>query len=165
MKEHSPQFKGSITFTRREVPAFLGFFQKFGFFLKAGKIVSIKKYNNIFVNSGKQSILDRFTGLSTGLITYLALGSGTNVPLASDTTLQTETYRKVITSRTRSGLKFYSSTFIPSTEGDGTYKEIGLFGDSATASANSGTLFTRAAVDEVKNSGESVTIDYDLESN
>ena len=78
--------------------------------------------------------------------------------------LQTETFRKAVTDREASGLKFYSSTFIATNEGNGTYREVGLFGDDATGSANSGTLFARASINETKVDGESVTIDYDIEA-
>lgn len=161
-KEKFVKFKGRITITKRKVPFWLSLFQRFGLFRKAGKIVSIKEYKNIFTTVGKYSLLDRMKGDTKGEITYLALGDGLVAPAVGDTTLGNELFRKLITQRTRTLLVFYTSTFLMTTEGNYTYKEAGLFGDAATATTNSGTLFTRLAIDEVKTSGESLTIDYNI---
>jgi len=158
-----PKYKGRLKIVKRRVPRWARPFQRFGLFKKIGDIISVREYKNVFVNSGRQSIMDRFTGANTGEITYLELGNGTATPSVTDTSLGNGLYRKKITSRKREGLKFYSSTFIPSTEGNYTYKEIGLFGDDATSTLGSGTLYTRALINETKTAAESLTIDYDID--
>ena len=159
------KFKGTITITERKVPKWARLLELFGFYdivKSVSEVVSIKKYSNIIVTTGKQSILDRMKGDSKGEITYVALGSNVAEPAVGDTQLGTEVYRKQITTRTRTGVIFYSSTYIPTGEGNGTHKEIGLFGDDATAVADSGTLFTHAVIDETKAAGISVTVDYNI---
>ena len=147
-KDTFPKLKGIVTITKRN---------------RTGKILSIHKYENVFCNSGRLSILQALAGDNTkGVITYLALGDDVTAPNAADTVLGNELYRHIVTQREASVLTLATSTFIPSTEGNGTYKEMGFFGDDATGSANSGTMFTHLAIDETKSAGESLTIDYDI---
>ena len=159
--------KGELVVTRRRVPKFLRPLEKLGLYntiIKLSPIVSQHKYHNLVCTIGEDTIISRFVGdtSKSGEITYLALGDNTTAPASSDTKLGNELYRKAITQRTKSGQTAQTSTYIPTNEGDGTYKEIGLFGDDASGSADSGTLYTHAAINETKNSGESVTIDYNL---
>jgi len=131
---------------------------------RGDKIISVHKYTNLFCNLGKFSILDRMTGESDkGVITYLALGSDTTAPVASDIKLGTETFRKILSQRTRTGLILYSSTFLTSSEANTTFREMGLYGDLASAVADSGTLYTHLAINETKVLGETITVDYNLE--
>ena len=164
MQDTFPQFKSLlIRFTYRKVPFWARLFQKLGLFLGVGKIVKISEYKtNVFVNTGKTSLLKRMAGLNYGEITYLALGDNTATPVASDTKLGNELFRKAVTQKSAGGLTFYSKTFISSTEGNYTYKEAGLFGDDATSVKDSGTLFTRIAIDETKTAGQSATIEYNI---
>lgn len=166
--EKLPQYKGRVTFTKRCVPKWAIPLERAGFYdltKRVSPIVGITVYANVFTTAGKHSILDRMKSDAVGQITYLGLGSGvTASPMASDTALEIETYRKVITKRTRTGLIFYSSTYIPTNEAVDTHYEIGLYGDDATSSTPSGTLFARAYIEEVKALGVSVTIDHNIES-
>ena len=166
-KEKLFNFKGTVKITKRKMPRWTIILEKLGLWklaLKFGKIVSIKEYNNLFCNVGRQSILDRMIGLDKGQITYLALGSNTVAPAITDVQLGTETFRKLITTRTRNVLVFESSTYIAIAEAVGTHKEIGLFGDDTSATTNSGTLFTHLSIDETKTNTESITIDYNIEA-
>ena len=147
-KKEKFNIKGTATITKR----------------RGKKIISVHKYTNLFCLAGKYSILDRMTGESSkGLVTYLALGSDTTSPLASDVKLGTETFRKAITQRTRTGLIFYSSTFLTSAEANATFREMGLFGDDASSGADSGTMNTHLAINETKVLGETITVDYNIE--
>ena len=53
--------------------------------------------------------------------------------------------------------------FFNTSEANAALKEIGLFGDDATVTADTGTLFARAAIDKTKTSSETLTIDWDVE--
>lgn len=163
-KDNFPQFKPQkITITKRQVPKLARFFQRFGLFKKAGRVISQNEYQvNVFCNSGRTSLLERMSGDTKGEVTYLALGDDTGTPAVGDTALGNELYRHGVTSRSVTGLTLYTSTFIPSTEGNHAYKEMGLYGDDAGAGADSGTLFTHLVIDETKSAGQSVTIDYDI---
>lgn len=164
MKDNFPQFKPSkIKITIRKVPFWARSFQKFKLFKKAGKIIREKYYaKNVFCDAGRLALLKGMAGEADGEVTYLALGDSTATPDKLDVKLGNELYRRLITLKQASVLTFSSSTFIPSNEGSYAYKEIGLFGGSATTVKDSGSLFTHLAINETKSSSESMTIDYDI---
>jgi len=168
IQEEKIQLKGKAIFTHRKVPKWAIPFEKLGFYSfikRVSPIIRQKEYSNLVCTVGKDTIVNRWCGVETksGILTYLALGSNTDAPNAADTTLGTEVYRKLLTTRTKNGTTCETSTFIPTGEGNGTHKEVGLFGDDATSAADSGTLYTHAAIDEEKVDGVCVTIDYDIE--
>ena len=161
------QIKGEITITKRQVPNFLIPLEKLGFYKLVSKlspIISETKYHNLVCNAGKNTIVNRWAGNTTksGVLTYLAVGDGTTAPTVNDTKLGNEFFRKTLTSVTVSGTTCHTSTYIATDEGNGTYKEIGLFGDDASNVKDSGTLYTHAVINEEKSNGVSLTIDYDL---
>jgi hypothetical protein len=79
----------------------------------------------------------------TGL-THHALGTGTDTPAASDTTLGSEQARNPVTSVLRSTSRLQFRTFFPASEANFHIREIGLFGHDATTTSDSGELFSRA---------------------
>jgi hypothetical protein len=95
---------------------------------------------------------------SKGVITYCALGTGTDAPAVGNTQLQTEIVRKLISVRSASGNVATFQTFFNTSEGNDTLKEAGLFGDNASGAADSGTLFARTAIDRVKNDTQTLTL-------
>lgn len=129
--------------------------------VKTGKIIR-DEYDNLFVTTGRNAIAERARGGDTGKITYCAVGTGTNVPSASDTTLQTEVFRKLIASRTRSGYVVTFKAFYNTSEANAALKEAGLFGDDATGTTDSGTLFARVNINRTKNSSQTLTISWDV---
>jgi len=159
-------FKGKVKITKRKVSGLGKVFEKLGLLSLAkrfSKVVSIREYNNLFLNAGRYSILDRMTGLDKGEITYLAIGDGTTEPALTDTQLVNETFRKALTTKTREDFYFKSSTYLATTEANGNIFELALYGDDATITANSGTIYTRVKINESKTSGESLTIDYNIQ--
>jgi len=83
-------------------------------------------------------------------------------PALGDTQLTTETARKAITSRTRSGNVVTFSTFFTAAESTYNIKEAGVFGHStASAAANSGVLASHWLV-SFDNSGGLYDITLDL---
>lgn len=98
-------------------------------------------------------------------INYSSLGTGTAAPANSDTTLATETYRKLLASYTNSNNIAYFTAFYTGPETSGVFKEAGLFA-GATATANSGVLFSRVLLSAPsginKTLTNSLTIDYVL---
>ena len=91
--------------------------------------------------------------------TYTALGTGVNVPANSDTQLQTETFRKAIASQTNANNVAYMTAFYTAPEVSGTFLEAGIF-LAGTIAFNSGTLFSRVAINITKTTSETLTIDY-----
>jgi len=121
----------------------------------------IQMVKNMFVTVGKNSLADRLKGATDkGIITYCALGTGTNAPALGNTTLQTELGRKLISVRSVSGNIATFQTFFTTAEVIGTLREAGLFGDDASTTANTGTLFCRAAINRVKSSNDTLTLSW-----
>ena len=130
---------------------------------KTGKITEIKKYTNLVTNVGMQQICNALIDNAsfTEGITYLALGSDSTAATVLDTTLGTEVFRKILTSRTRTNQQIELSLFLTTSEGNGTHYELGLFGNGATATADSGDLFNRLVMSggETKVNTETWTIE------
>ena len=128
-----------------------------------GKILKITKQHNTIPTTGRTAMASWLSSASpspaTIRINYCALGSGTNAPANGDTTLQTETYRNLIASETNANNIAYFSGFFSATETSGTYREAGLF-IAGTGSANSGTLFSRVAVNITKSGSNTLTLDW-----
>ena len=108
-----------------------------------------------------KALSNNIAGASEIAVNYGSVGTGTNAPAAGDTTLQTETYRKAVSSLTygTSNTKFYATMFYTASETSGTFREVGLF-INGTGTANSGTLWSRAAINVTKAVTETLTVDY-----
>jgi|WetSurMetagenome_2_1015567.scaffolds.fasta_scaffold100197_2 hypothetical protein len=125
--------------------------------------VDISSYHNLFVTVGRNSLAERLKGsLTAGIMTYCALGTGTNAPNAADTKLQTEVFRKLISVRSRTDNVARMETFYLTTEANYALKEAGLFGDDATATVDSGTIFCRTAINRTKTSAQTMIIQWDV---
>ena len=130
--------------------------------------IEIARYStpNLVTNAGKnlvaQVLLD-IEGYDTGL-TFAALGSGTTTPAASDTELDTEESRQPVSSRRPPpGAVAAFFTFFPSTDVPSTIEEVGMFGHStASSTADSGVLFSRALLSVTPMAGEDLTLSYVL---
>jgi hypothetical protein len=53
-------------------------------------------------------------------------------------------------------------TFFTTTEGNGTLREAGLFGDAATDGINTGTLFSKLAINRTKSASDTLTMSWDI---
>jgi hypothetical protein len=121
--------------------------------------------NNLIPTVGRAAIASHLGNVSPSpsvlYPNYVALGTGTNAPANSDTTLQTETYRKLVASRTSASNVAYITGFFATTDTTGTFRECGLFIDG-TASANTGTLLSRVTINITKGGTETLTLDWSL---
>lgn len=130
--------------------------------VKTGEVETII-HRNLVVNGGKEAIADVMRGNTTnsrGQISYCGLGTGTTGVAPTQTTLTTEIYRKKISTRTRSGQTAIFTTFFNTSEGNGTLREAGLFGDNASAILNSGVLFCRLLINRTKGINDTLTITW-----
>lgn len=130
---------------------------------KTGKIKSEDLNNNMFVTAGKVSMASALIGTTSndqGIITYCALGTGSTAPDLADTTLETEIVRKLVSVRSSASNVATFQTFFTTAEGNGSLREAGLFGDLATGTANSGTLFCRVAINRTKSSADTLTLSW-----
>ena len=132
---------------------------------KTGRWKSRQTVKNLVVTLAKTAVANSLRGNvanNKGQITFCAVGTGTNAPALGNTTLQTEIYRKQISVR-GSELNIASfKTFFNQTEANGVLKEAGLFGESATSTANSGTLFARTVFNKTKTSSDTMTLTWTI---
>lgn len=108
-----------------------------------------------------QMLTGNYTGDKNALaIKYIAVGTGTAAASASDTRLGSESFRKQATQITVPSAGVVRTIIsLGSAEANITIREIGVFcGPSATSSANSGTLLSRANVNITKNSNIIINI-------
>ena len=118
--------------------------------------------NNMVVTAGKNSIASRAVGNTKGEITYCAVGTGIVAPVAGNTALGSELARKLISVRSVSGNVATFSTFFTTSEAIGSLTEAGLFGDDATATSGTGTLFARTLISRTKTSNDTLTLVWSL---
>ena len=132
--------------------------------VKTGKI-RYQKTHNLVTTVGKASIADGIRGVETnnkGIITYCALGTDATAPEASNTTLGGELFRKLVSVRSATANVALFETFFTTEEANGSLKEAGLFGDDASATADSGTLFCHTAINRTKTSSDTLTLRWSL---
>jgi hypothetical protein len=123
------------------------------------------RYENIIPTVARTAIANWLSNASPSpasiRINKTALGTGVTAPANGDTQLETETYRKDIASETNSDNVAYFTAFYTAPEVSGTFKEAGMF-MNGSAGANTGTLFSRVAIDITKTTSESLTVDYEI---
>lgn len=129
---------------------------------KAGEIVEIKEFDNLVVNAGlAQVALATVDPTQSCRIAYVELGTGTNTPAAGDTALQTSYIRKTVSSYgSASGVSTVTGYFDYS-EANTTIREAGLF-IGGTASAGTGTLFSRVALNVTKTGASTLTVEWSI---
>ena len=118
------------------------------------------KNSNIVVNYAREQLANAIIGTSVTFPGFIAVGTGTNTPAASDTALQTlSQYDGANDAKavdTKSIRTLYTSRFTGqfiTTEANITIREIGLFD-----AANSGNMWARVAVNITKTSSQRLTI-------
>lgn len=94
-------------------------------------------------------------------ITHIALGTGTNAASKSDTALQTEVFRKAISSKSQSNTQFIVKLSLAPAEAVFNIREVGIFAN-ATLTPGSGTLIARANVNIDKNASTQLLLTYTI---
>lgn len=109
-----------------------------------GVLVNADIKQNVVCNAGLEAITKLLTGDTTytGEVNKMALGTGTTGSAsATDTALETETYRNDTASGTDDSNIAYLTAYFTEGEVNGTFTEFGNFIDG-TATADSGQLWT-----------------------
>lgn len=122
-------------------------------------------FDNMFVTAGKNSLADSLRGTTAnnkGIITYCALGTSAVAPALGDTGLGAEIQRKLVSVRSVSGKVATFATFFTTSEGNGTLREAGLFGDDASGTPGSGTLFCHVAISRTKTSNDTLSLTWSV---
>lgn len=112
--------------------------------MKEGIITDITEKTNLVPTTGKNVIARLLAGDTTytGIINYGAFGSGSTPFSASSTQLNTEVFRKLVTTSSFSDNQAIIDWFIEADDiADQTFEEFGAFIDG-TASANTGKAFS-----------------------
>ena len=119
---------------------------------------TVQEVDNLVVTVGKNFVASRMAANSATVMSHMAIGSGTNNPAASDTTLQTELGRVSLTSGASStNTVVYIATFAAGT-GTGAVTEAGILNASS-----GGTLLCRTEFSVVnKGSADSMTITWTI---
>lgn len=132
---------------------------------KTGRIKSVQNCSNMVVTAGKNSIASALRGTTTnnkGIITYCAVGTGGTAPTEADTELQNELFRKEVSVRSSTDNVALFETFFNTSEANDTLLEAGLFGDDASGTADSGTLFCRVIINRTKSSNDTLSLAWSV---
>ncbi len=123
----------------------------------------IIEQDNLIVDTGANLLRDFLKGDAVTGITHLAIGTDGTTPSATDTGLIAEAFRKAITDVAFDNRMLRLTTFIASGDWSGTVAELGLFGNGATDTLGTGTLFSRVTPTAfTKSSTESLTVEWTL---
>jgi len=119
---------------------------------KTGEILFETK--NLVVNTGLNLTLTQLAGTTSTPITHIAVGTSNIAATVSDTTLNTELYRKAVTVSVENNILTASATFGLAEANDSWY-ELGML----TASSG-GVMFSHANIVFQKLSDVAVTVEY-----
>ena len=116
----------------------------------------VRDIDNLVVKAGKNIVASRIVGTSSGVMSHMAIGSGTSAAAAGNTALGTELGRVSLTSGTASSaVVTYVATFAAGT-GTGAVTEAGLLNASS-----GGTLLCRTVFSVVnKGANDSMTVTW-----
>jgi hypothetical protein len=122
---------------------------------------------NVFCDLGKNSIAERlaFQQSGKGKITYFATGTSSDVPNRYDHILGQELFRKPISVFAHNSNVATFTTYLSTSESNGTLTEIGLFGDDASSTPNSGELYAHTTINKVKTENDTLTIEWSITVN
>lgn len=123
-----------------------------------GIITDKRHVPNLVVSVGKTWVASRMAGTSSGVMSHMGVGAGTNSPVSGDTALQTPltTPNIALTSTTpTANTVTYVATFVAGT-GTGAITEAGIFN-----AASAGTMLCRTVFPVVnKAAGDTITITW-----
>lgn len=122
-----------------------------------GNIKEIRKAKNLVVTAGKTYLASRAVGTSTGIMSHMAIGTGTATPGASDTALGTEAGRVTLASGSNAANAItYTATF-PAGTGTGAITEAAVF----NAASAPQTMLCRTTFPVVnKAAGDSIAVTW-----
>lgn len=124
----------------------------------------LRQDHNLVVNTGLYAIAAMLTGeIEQDCAVYLGMGTGTSAANSTDIKLETETIRKIVTTKTRSGATLIYRFYFLTSEAIGDYTEWGVFWEGTTA-LESGRLINRLVpVGGVsKDASENLTVEVKL---
>ncbi|GAB4275121.1 MAG: hypothetical protein Kow00111_28540 [Thermincola ferriacetica] len=117
---------------------------------------------NMVITTGRQLIFRLLKGDTTVGLKYLAIGTNTTPPAMDDDWADVaESFRKLITSFAFDNSSLYCDTFIATAEANFTWQEVVICGDStASGTAETGVIFSRALLNQVKTDTQTKTVSW-----
>jgi hypothetical protein len=129
-----------------------------------GDVLRVERIHNLVVTSGRNLVRD-FLNSDTGLtgLTHVAISTSTSIEAASDTGIGAEVHRAALTQKTKSDASLNCKYYLQSGDANGyTITKIGLFGNGATTSTDSGTFYAEGLFTAIiKTASISVTFSWD----
>ncbi len=118
-------------------------------------------------NAWANLLRDSARGLATNTqILYVAIGTGSAAPAATDTQLAAEVFRKALTisgNGAAAGEGLFTLYLSPQDANGVAIAEVGWFaGPAASATPNSGVLVARGLYSHTKQPNESINVSFDL---
>jgi len=116
--------------------------------------------HNLITTAGLTMIAKRLAGEANDCnITYVAVGTDSTAPAVGDTTLGAELDRNANSYTAYSGTAITVRGYFGPAEAVGAIEEMALFGEAASAAADSGTMFNHALMSETKTTSETLSIE------
>jgi hypothetical protein len=110
-------------------------------FDKNGNLKDKREVKNLVVTVGKQFIASRMIGTASGVMSHMAIGSGTTAPAAGDTALQAELGRVALSALTAAGAVVTQAATFPAGTGTGAVTEAGVFNAPSAGTMQCRTVF------------------------
>lgn len=124
-----------------------------------GRIVGVVRRHNLVPTAGRNLLRDFLAGDGPAALSHVALGTGTTTPAATDTALQAEVFRDVITQRIKDTAKLTVKYYLGTQYANGyTLAEAGLFN-----AATGGVMYARVTFPpDAKTVSQAWTFTWDL---
>jgi hypothetical protein len=106
--------------------------------------------------------INRTLNLLKNDLTQIGLGIGTGINAQSDK-LNIEITRGAVTTAIIDGNVVVLEAFFDDHQANGTFTEIGLYGNGATSIGSSGELFASSSGTITKNNTEALTVSFEIE--
>ena len=126
-----------------------------------GEVKEYSEFTNTVTNTGKAEVVGLFTGVTGSAFDYVAIGTDSTAPTASDTAIGAELYRSQSTAtRTTTTVTddtaYYSGSI--AITGSATIAEIGILNSSS-----GGVLLARAKDSKVVSNGDTLNYTYSVQ--
>lgn len=122
---------------------------------RTGAILRTVERRNLVVASGRNLVRNLLNEATDAGLNYIAIGTGTNAVLSTDTALQAQVYIGAITKRTPGAQSLLLTLYVPANAANGnTLTEAGIFDD-----VSSSTMFARATHDAIAKTS-SIAVQY-----
>ena len=131
---------------------------------KKPRLIRREQRGNLAVLTGRNLLRDFLAGDAVTGLERFAVGTDGTTVTANDTQLGVEVFRDQLTKITKDVAKLTVQYYLSSISANGnTLQEAGLFGNGATDTANSGTMYARVTHSAIeKTSSTAVTYTWDL---